>query len=304
METLVNARAAAKLSTLLLYFCFSSAAVAQDDHKEAQQIIDAGNRSISQILGKFRANVAPEHKSLLTSDNVLVVAGADLNAFVDPRERKIYIPAQVVVETLLQIHAFQVIRNIPSAAEKYEPWMRYLTERSDRAQRKFLAGSKFVDDEPIQPFWRYSGYVAQATDERDAVAAERLITEALALVVAHELGHLVFNHPIKTEPEESRRLEREADNFAVQLMRKSGIPVLPGLQLIYLRFAMLEEGVRQRHGVGQRTHERAMCRFYWMGKTELDEMLGDPSYAKHSMVPAQAMRRSITLLGNECRGTR
>ena len=152
MKQFAVACVAAKAASLMACISISTAAHAQDNLKEAQQIIGAGNRSVAQILSKFRPNVAPEHRPLLTGSNVLVVAGAELNAFVDPRERKIYIPAQVVVETMLQIHAFQVIRNIPSAAEKYEPWMRYLTERSDRAQQKFLSRQTFVDDEPIQPF--------------------------------------------------------------------------------------------------------------------------------------------------------
>lgn len=267
-----------------------------------QQAINAANRQIAQLLVKFRPHFPADHRNLLSPDIVRVVVAADFNAFADFDERRVKIPAQLVIETLLQGHALGAIRRDSSLRRHWEPWMRYLTERTSAAQARFEAGRTLVDDSPVQEFWAFAGLSQPPTmDSRDAVVQEQLMHDALALVVAHELGHLALGHKPYTAitQSESHRQEGDADRFAANLLRKSAIDVLPGLSMIFARFALLEE-ISGRPDIERITHRRAICRFYRIGRSELEHLRRNPDTKIQSDVDIRAIRSAVTALEDEC----
>ena len=207
-----------------------------------------------------------------------------------------------MVETLLQAHALGVIHKDRSLVRHWEPWMRYLTERTAEAHARFASGRSLVDESPIDQFWSFAGLPRPPQqDARDSVVQEQLMHDALALVIAHELGHLALGHlPYSSISQtQSHRQEGDADRFSANLLRKSKIDVLPGLTMVFARFAMLEE-VSRRPEIERMTHRRAMCRLYRMGRTELDQLRRNPDSRLSPYMDVNSFRSAMNELEEAC----
>jgi hypothetical protein len=100
-----------------------------------------------------------------------------------------------------------------------EPFDEYVAMLKYRAPRDFRGG-RYPD--PLSAL----GVPAEIWEQEPAVddLALRLRNSAWAFVLAHEMGHLRHRHPgnAAVDPATSQRHEREADQFALDLLARSG----------------------------------------------------------------------------------
>jgi hypothetical protein len=239
-----------------------------------QHLIDTSNRTLQILLEIFRPHVAASKRDLLNKDRINVKPLAGFNAYYLPDKKEIQIPFGIVYEIHLQAHAYVYTKNHPASGERYNEWLQYLAERSQRVAKRFKERKTDVDDEPIQDFWRYAGFPApELLNGEDADIVAKLMLESLGLVLAHEIGHLVFEHlPYDQKtPAQARKDEQEADDFGADLVRKAGGSAIPGLLTSYVRFAAAEE-LSHPFDKDKSTHPRAMCRTAKMLKSEFSRL--------------------------------
>ncbi|MBU1053126.1 MAG: M48 family metalloprotease [Proteobacteria bacterium] len=61
-------------------------------------------------------------------------------------------------------------------------------------------------------------------DERVDSLSQKILKSAIIFIMAHELGHLYYHHPGYDIPlDQARQNELQADNFAMELMRRIGV---------------------------------------------------------------------------------
>lgn len=235
-----------------------------------QQTMDAGNRTIRFLLDKFRPHVTEENRDLLTQERIKVVYAADFNAYTDYQKRRILIPIQFTIECMIQIEGFMMMNARPALRPKYLKWLQHLSERTYAARLEALRGA-VVDEIPITPFWEYAKQPMPGPyTGRDLALRDGLMDDALGLVLAHELGHLILKHKQANliTAEQSQRQEYAADKFGANLMKKADISVIPGLATFFLRFAQLE-ALEKGIDPDKRTHPPSMCRFYHIINVEM-----------------------------------
>lgn len=268
--------------TLLIFASASNATEATDSEKYFQQMADAGNKTIKLLIDKFYPHIKSSDKDLLSSTNIKVAVYADFNAFSDYKNRKIIIPLGFVIENYLQIEGLTQVYKNPSLNKKYLNWIKYLNQRSDRAAEDFRSGKKYVDDTPITPFWSYIGLDAPPyfTNKERAVQ-EDMMVNVMALVLAHEMGHIVLKHKPYSDisPKESQKQEFEADAFGADLVHSSGMSVLPGLTAYLERFGS-HEAAYKKLSQNANTHPPVECRYYRIGIKETSAMLKNPNAAE------------------------
>lgn len=130
----------------------------------------------------------------------------------------------------------------------------------------------------IREFWDFLGETpSQASriemDPEFIRIANDGAYDAICVVLAHEIGHLVLRHKPtdQVSAKTSRAQERQADNFAARLAQKADISLIPA-STIFLRFAFYEKA----YGGGSfavRTHPLPECRVYRLQNTELRRAL-------------------------------
>lgn len=155
---------------------------------------------------------------------------------------------------------------------------------------QFVCEASVIFDEFLEPrrgddgfFAQYSAYLAQrpdfihlrsptevlgwAYDDVPRTSRERVLNnylECLYFVIAHEIGHVVMQHP-GCDPDESdpdklamsRYREAQADQFAFRILYKMGYTAVPTLQL-FVAWTVTAEGLAPIPGAG--THPAEMSR--------------------------------------------
>lgn len=262
------------LFTLLVGVHTAYAEVAFDAKEAAQQTINSGNKTIAVILERFTPLLPEEKRYLANPQRVRVVVAANFGAFANYKDGRILIPAQFVGETLLQVQAILAVRKNPSLAEKYQRWVRYLSRRSQAALLKHRTTGASRDDTQVDSFFTAENIPMPASWNVEELSLQAaMMTDFLAFVVGHELGHLVLNHKGYTDvsPETSRQQETAADEFAATLLNKSGYSALPGLGTFFMRFA--ENEILEKSAITpEQTHPLAACRVYRLYKRELPQL--------------------------------
>jgi hypothetical protein len=244
----------------------------------AQAIIDAGNNTVAHLLEKFKPHIPDNKRRLLTTKKIKVRPFADFNALARYDTQEIVIPAQLVGEVLAQAQAMIYVKNNPSSRQLYMAWLMYLTERSRKVLQNFRSRVTSIDDVVVLPFWRHAKLPAPPDlSPEDADLQARFMADALGLVLGHELGHLVLDHKHYSSitAARARQQELEADDFAVALMRKSGLSVIPGVMTIFIRFALTEEIFETFDGATS-THPSGSCRLERILRPEAERIRTSP----------------------------
>lgn len=277
---------------------------AETAEESAQRNVDNGNKIISFLIPKLEPVFPDDQKDLLSPKRIRVVVAADFNAFADYSNRRVLIPAQIIYECHSQAHALTLVYRDPSLAPAYQRWLNRWNKISIKSKQAFLAGKTLIDDAPRPQFWEYLGWKERPNfSAKEMAAADAMINEAVALMVAHELGHLVLKHKGYREitPAKSRQQETEADEFARKLLLRADIPVVPGLLMYFIRFAQLEE--LQNPDPKTSTHPKPECRFYAIGYREVARMMKLPNAAadlKRMGMNVDQLNESMKQLKEHC----
>jgi predicted Zn-dependent protease len=130
--------------------------------------------------------------------------------------------------------------------------------------------------------------------------ARKIYGSALAFIVAHELGHIYYQHPdSKDVPrEQERQHEVEADRFAIQLLRRMGSP--PGGEVFFFDLlAHLEQnrfdfptGEEYEHHLASATHPLTSDRLQALGQ-EIERWAGDFAREERDVQQATLAIRNI-----------
>ena len=130
------------------------------------------------------------------------------------------------------------------------------------------------------------------------------MTDALALVVAHELGHLSLKQRPYTAvtAEQSRSQEYEADAFAANLVERSGMSVIAGLTPFILRFAV-NEAQEKKIPVGAALPP-AECRMYRLGNPAIEKLQKSPNgradFERSGLSSVSEFRQTLKTLKPRC----
>ncbi|MCA3034716.1 MAG: hypothetical protein ING33_05830, partial [Rhodocyclaceae bacterium] len=191
---------------------------------------------------------------------VLIQPTANFNAFADPEKKLVIIPVMLCIETWYWFDAMMYLRSDPRLQQKTLDYLQYLTKR----QLGAIARATGFDDDQLMPFNEFANRKAldlpESELQRSIAAREKMMVETLAFIIGHEIAHLVLGHKPygSIPPDESRKQELEADNFSVELIKKSGFSVLGAVPSIQ-RF-LAKELLLRRAGGDAMTHPRAECR--------------------------------------------
>jgi len=130
------------------------------------------------------------------------------------------------------------------------------------------------------------------SDERNEVTlsspnikgARRFFTvEGLAFVLAHEFAHQHFDHvSFSSSASEQRRLEVEADDYAAELLIRSGFNPLAALPTMTWFYQL--EGTRTEES----THPNSTCRAANSIKAGLREARSDRDFIKYARTDPNA----------------
>lgn len=255
--------------------------IAQKEATQAeylQSLMKSGRHSIDQIMKAFEPHFPSAKRHLLNPGRAYVSPNSSFTAYADYKNQRVIIPVQVVLEVHLQAHAYIYVENDPSTASYFNPYLDYLSERSNQVFASVRKGEMRGDDLPIKSFWSFANLPAPKFKDGDMDLLKKLMTSSLATVVGHELGHLALEHRLSKDitPAQSRQQELDADAFAVELIHKAGESVIPGLLTVYLRFVISEDLLGSLNNE-EGTHPPAMCRLYRMFKKEYDVLRNTPA---------------------------
>lgn len=254
---------------ILISWCFalSTSVVAQgrgcnDEVCVTRTYIDPARRALEHQLGRYKPFVEKDAPYLFEKGAVRVRSFADFNAFADYSNRQIVLPAQFIVESAFYCDAFARASLDHSHMEGIKRYQDYLVRRSERARR---AGG--VDNMLLR---NYASFIGESDEQHARVDSPELRArmgqcsyEALAFVLAHEIGHMALGHRSDNTitPKQSRAQERAADEFAISLTQKAGMETLVGGGAILSRFAS-SEAVFGAADEASRTHPLTECRVY------------------------------------------
>jgi hypothetical protein len=108
----------------------------------------------------------------------------------------------------------------------------YLGMLAQRGPEAFAGG-------PVRPLAALGISTEARADPRVQRDLQRLFGSAVVFLMAHELGHLQLRHAAPVNAGQSRLQEREADRFALEVMRRTGEPPL-GLAIYFTAVSHLE----------------------------------------------------------------
>lgn len=240
-----------------------------DDACALKTYIDPARRAVAIHIANFKPFLEKDFQYLADKGSVQIPMAANFNAYVDYENRIILIPAQFVFETSFLCEALARVSTEPKMMRAFKNYELYLLQRSAMARKK--GGT---DSEPTKNF---SAFLNE-TDEQfsKANSAEMrsrfigCISNALAFTLAHEIGHLVLKHrsPSNITPKESRKQERDADEYSISLLHKADFKNISGAASVLHRFASSEValGPIDREF---RTHPLAECRIFRFANAEV-----------------------------------
>lgn len=129
------------------------------------------------------------------------------------------------------------------------------------------------------------------------------ITDALSMILGHELGHILLHHKgyKGINPEEAREQESAADKFGYELAEKAGFQPMAALFTVFMVFATMEGGAVVADSSA--THPAALCRISVLMQNELERMEAEPTAAaslKRIGMTMKQFKESVSQLEDAC----
>lgn len=249
-----------RFGSLVFFLAVCTSAKAQEDAQAAylDAMADAGMRTWRmRIKPEFTAVADVETKRVLESVRFNIGRYADFNAFSSGSggAPRILIPMGLLIgNDFVASNAVFVLEN-PSCNKYLGPALNAYKE----AYSAYARSGRSINVRPVWARCGYSDKAAKSLFEKKEIydLRIRLMVDALAMVVGHELGHLVKRHRGYSEisKEEAWRQENEADDFGFRLAKNSGFNPSAALITTYSFFTVLE-GTRY----GGHYHPPASCR--------------------------------------------
>lgn len=218
---------------LLVFACLPARGQAQDAYAEKliEQYTSACKSTISAALGKLNVQISLNPKLANINDLVIFIPSADYIAITDLAAKRVMIPLHWCVETWLTTEALTEITKRPAMTEALHEYSRYLSTR----QRIFRMTGNPFNQSLLLTFHDFTGLPRSSLTTPEAekyiAAQEMVLIDALAFILAHEMGHIALDHQTYqlVTPQASRLQEYAADEFAISMLRESGISLLGAL---------------------------------------------------------------------------
>lgn len=181
---------------------------------------------------------------------------ADINAWAILQQKEILIPYGLLFAIDGVADAEMLVHVEPRCTAILKP---FLEKVADAYQTSFAThrwpGVNFAEMCGIPP----TRAASMRRDPSDYALTATLITDALAFIAGHELGHIVLQSdmPPARTPKEQQVREAAADRFGLQLSMKAGFSPLFAIVTVFPLFASLEQ---PETAIGEGDHPRTSCR--------------------------------------------
>lgn len=247
---------------------------------------DAAIRTWHQrLLPEFRRVADARTRSVLGEVQFEVGRFGDFNAWALYQSKRIVVP----VGLLMVIDGIADAEVLANAAPHCRPVLeRYIRRLGDAYMAAYRTQWWPGVDFPSMCGMSPAEIQVIRNDSQSYALKTTLIVDSLAVVVGHELGHLVLHSGLE-RPEsasESRARETAADQFGLHLATKAGFFPLFVVTTVYPIFATLED---EGTAAGEGDHPPVSCRVL----AALDVVESDPSFADDRSVAARALHARI-----------
>lgn len=252
----------------------------------------------TRLLPGFRKVIDSKYREQLSTMKFKVIRFADFNAFSNYDRNSIAIPAGFLFTLDALADATTLTWYRPKLADKLKTYPLYLADLYRQA-----ANGKKVN---AALFPEYAGFpmsVANSLREEDEFYNLKvgLLVDSLALIVGHEIGHLVLGHKPSKEipPSESRTQEYKADAFGMKLSMDAGFLPVSGLITTFIMFAAIDGGGSQG---AQATHPSTICRISKMIDAAFNQIDSPEAQKglKRMGMNKETLLKSIEELKDEC----
>ena len=267
----------------------------------ASQVDTACKISMSRALAVFRPKLAAYPDIRDKEDIITIVPWLEMNARAQVDSMQIVINQGLCSQIWLLSIAFAVCEQWPTQRRNLLKYIQYLRAIVEPPARR---GMVFVELEILTfPLWAHVDMASWSPQEQVRVSGivNMLMNEALAFVVAHEIGHIALRHNAQNN-KISRANEYAADKFALDLVEKTGYSFIGAIPTL-LAFISDEELSKQyREG----SHPPAACRLraLLLRSKELQKTLKDPAgQAEIELnlgMSAKALRKMLNTSEAEC----
>lgn len=227
-------------------------------------------RSIADAFARIRPLIKNDHRGIADrSDLVLLVPYGEFNALAVYEEKRVMITWGFCDQLWLALDGMVMAELFPEYRDKFNPYLRYLSERTLAFERTLKSGK--MGEAEILNFPLYAGIDIRRIGQKEAAIAWKTTADAmpnaLAFVIAHEIGHLALEHRpyTKISSRQAHRQEHEADRFASRIMSELiGNEFDPMFSTSLL---LLLQREAETSGRPSATHPPTHCR---IGRTMLD----------------------------------
>jgi len=246
---------------------------------------------------KFIEVSKPKLRTQIEKVGFKVIRFSDFNAFANYSLYRVELPVGLLFTLDLVADAAILTWHQPQLVNKFKKYQLYLVGQYLSA----VHGNKVT----VKDFPEFAGIpitVALRAREDNYNLKVALIEDSLALIVGHEIGHLVLNHLPSRDlaPKDSRQQEYEADAFGMKLAMDAGFTPIAGLTTAFTIFGLIEDGGGS-HGP-MATHPPIACRITPLYEVAFKQI--DTKEARDGMkrfgASRDSMLREMAILREEC----
>jgi hypothetical protein len=256
--------------------------------------------SLENSLARFKKK-RPQYSEMFDRANFLEIAPwIELNAF-STKEGKVLITTGICDQFWLIATAIAVMEQWPEWQSKFEPYLKYVRDMAEPIGRKGAGRSRTqILTFPLWVGMDLSTWT-QKNQQRVYNVAAMIMDDSLAFVLAHEIGHLVLNHPGKNQRNIPQQ-EYDADYFALRLVESLDISVITGSTALFAYIA--DESRAKKYQSGD--HPLPSCRLgrIFIDSIEFNKITSSSAQRqlleKQAGLPPNAYEKMIADWDGEC----
>lgn len=248
-----------------------------------------------RLLPEFMRVADDKTKALLEDVSFRVVRFSDFNAFSNYANKRITLPVGLLIIMDVLADGMMLTTQHPECRPQLEQLVRDVGDTYIQAVRgegrrlpDFLDTCRISVDEALRLRTDHDLYGLKAT----------ILVDSLALVVGHEIGHLVKHHGAYSEVsiQESQRQEYESDAFGFDLATRGDFVPMLGIATVFTVFGTIESATSQR---GKASHPPVACRVHRLLELVMQDSRLDWKIVERQ--PGGTTRESFKKLSDELR---